>query len=104
RGRTHYDSALAAFDRSAATGGDRARLGLERARTLRALGDSVGAVAAYWDGLRALTPAGRTAYRTDLAWIVGADSLAGFDATPTDSLRPWLEHFWALRDMQSATG
>ncbi|MES2303927.1 MAG: hypothetical protein V4558_00370 [Gemmatimonadota bacterium] len=104
RGREHYDSALQAFVRSGMRGGDGSRLALERARTLRAMGDSVGAAAAYWSGLAPLSFTGRVAYRTDLAWIVGSDSLAAFDTMPTDSIRPWLERFWARRDIQSATG
>lgn len=102
RGRVRYDSALALFERSLRAGGDASRLALERARTLRALGDTANAAAAYWSGLRTLTAAGRDAYRTDLAWIVSPDSLATFDALTPDSILPWFQRFWGLRDMRSA--
>lgn len=98
----NYDSALATFNRAASLGGDRSRLALERARTLRALHDSTGAVAAYWDGLAHLTPAGRALYRTDIAWIVDADSLAAFDAVPDSALARWMHAFWAERGAASA--
>lgn len=102
RTRRQFDSSVAAFDRALAAGGDRSRLQLERARTLRSLGDSAGAVAAYWDGARRPSSIGRTAYRTDLAWILPPDSLTGFDAAQGDSLLPWLTTFWAMRDVRSA--
>ncbi len=97
RTEREYDTALAVFDRAEASGGDTMRLDLERARTLRALHDSTAAVAAYWDGVTHLTPIGRQAYRFDLAWIVGADSLAAFDRLPDDSVAGWLHRFWDER-------
>ncbi|MES2124841.1 MAG: hypothetical protein V4503_09175 [Gemmatimonadota bacterium] len=102
RNRAQYPEALRAFDSSLAGGGDASRLALERARTLRALGDSTAAVTAYWSGLAHPSAVGRRMYRTDLAWIVTTDSLADFDAAPDDSLLPFLHRFWAQRDMQSA--
>lgn len=97
-----YDSALAAFDRSAALGGDASRLGLERARTLRALHDTTSASNAYWDGVNHLTRAGREAYRYDLAWLVDADSLKVFDAVPDSSVPAWMHQFWDQRDAAAA--
>jgi len=97
-----YDSALATFDRSLALGGDPSRLSLERARTLRALHDTTGASAAYWNGIAQLTPTGRGMYRYDLAWIVGADSLAAFDRVPDSALAGWLHRFWDERDAAAA--
>ncbi|MEP6590493.1 MAG: hypothetical protein ABJC19_04845 [Gemmatimonadota bacterium] len=102
RGRTRYDSALQAFDRSLVAGGDASRLALERARTMMPLGDSLAAAASYWKGLQHPTVIGRSAYRTDLAWILGPDSLSAFDAATGDSLLPFLTRFWARRDMRSA--
>ncbi|MES2303926.1 MAG: hypothetical protein V4558_00365 [Gemmatimonadota bacterium] len=102
RARKQFDSSLMAFDRALGVGGDRAQLQLERARSLRSLGDSTAAVAAYWDGAAHPSEIGRRAYRTDLAWILSPDSLGGFDAQSSDSLLPWLTRFWAERDMWSA--
>lgn len=102
RNREHYAGALHAFDSAVVGGGDASRLALERARTLRALGDTTAAVAAYWSGLAHPSAAGRRVYRIDLAWIVTSDSLADFDAAPDDSLLPFVRRFWAQRDIQSA--
>ncbi len=98
RFRRRYDSALVALDRSARADGDRSRLALERARVLRALGETKNAGAAYWDGVNHLTPVGREAYRYDLAWIMDPDSLELFDRTPLDSIPAWLHRFWDERD------
>lgn len=102
RARRQFDSSVAAFDQALALGGDRGRLQLERARSLRSLGDSTSAVAAYWEGLKSPSATERTAYRTDLAWILPPDSLAAFDRVSSDSLLPWLTRFWGVRDMRSA--
>lgn len=93
-----HDSALAAFDSAAARGGDRSVIALERARTLVALGDSNRGVAAYWDGARSLTAAGRSLYRQDLEWIVSTDSILGFDSTVGADATVWLRRFWGERD------
>jgi hypothetical protein len=97
-----YDSALVVFDRAQALGGDRSRLALERARTLRALHDTAAAHAAYWDGLAHLTSAGREMYRYDLAWLIGADSLAVFDRVPSADVPAWMHRFWDQRDAAAA--
>jgi tetratricopeptide (TPR) repeat protein len=102
RNRKQYDSALVAFDSALASGGDRSRLDLERARTLRALDDTAAARRAYWDGLAHLTPAGRQLYRMDLAWMLDPDSLKPFDRVPDDSLVGWMHRFWAERDAAAA--
>jgi hypothetical protein len=94
--------ALALFDSAHIRGGDRGVLGVERARTLTALGNAAAGVEAYWSGTEALTPAGREAYRTDLAWFVHPDTLAPFDAVPTDSVQAWLQRFWLERDAIAA--
>ena len=101
RSRGANDSALVAFDR-ALTRGDSSLLDLERARTLRALGDTVAAELAYWRGAASLTPRGRTAYRYDLEWILEDDELARFDASPDDSVSAWLARLWAARDADAA--
>ncbi len=93
-----FDSALASFDEAAMRGGDRSVIGLERARTQVALGDSTGGVAAYWDGAQLLTHGGRAAYRQDLEWIVDTDSLLGFDSTTSATASAWLQRFWGERD------
>lgn len=93
-----FDSALASFDEAARRGGDRSLIALERARTLVALGDSAGGVAAYWDGAQSLTRGGRAAYRQDLEWIVATDSLRGFDSTTSATASAWLQRFWGERD------
>ncbi|MEI2720009.1 MAG: hypothetical protein V9E87_07680 [Gemmatimonadales bacterium] len=95
-------AALARFDAALVHGGDRGVLGLERARTLAALGRVAEGEAAYWEGMAALTPAGREAYRTDLAWFVQPDTLAPFDRVPTDSVPAWLRRFWLERDALAA--
>jgi hypothetical protein len=102
--RTHrrYDSALVLFDRAVAAHGDLSTLQLERARTLHALGDTLQARLAYWDGIADLTPAGREMYRHDLAWIVAPDSLSLFDRIPDASVADWLYRFWAQRDAEAA--
>lgn len=97
-----YDSALAVFDRALAAHGDGSTLQLERARTLHALGDTLEARLAYWDGVAHLTPAGREMYRHDLAWIVAPDSLTLFDRVPDASVEDWLYRFWAQRDAEAA--
>lgn len=97
-----YDSAMKVFVRAALGGEDRGRLALERARTFRMLGDTAAARSAYWDGLERVTPATRVAYRYDLSWIVGDDSLKLFDATPDDSLADWMRRFWDQRDAAAA--
>lgn len=102
RARMHHDSALAYFDRAGSAGGDPSRLQLERARTLNALGDSVGAAAAYWRGAATMTPIGREMYRHDLAWILAPDSLERFDRVPPDSVEAWLRDFWIRRDAAAA--
>jgi hypothetical protein len=99
RAERDYLDALTTFNMALARGGDTMRLDLERARTLRALHDSIGAGWAYWDGLRHITPVGRRFYRFDLAWIVSADSLKAFDRVPDDSLAWWLHRFWDERDV-----
>lgn len=98
RSQRKYDSALVALRRASDAGGDRSRLSLERARVLRAQGETKTAGAVYWEGVDHLTPAGREAYRYDLAWIMDPDSLPLFDAVPIEKIPAWLHRFWDERD------
>lgn len=93
-----YDIALAVLDRAAAAGADRSVVGLERARTLTALGRDEEATAAYWNGLEQLTAKGRALYRQDLGWLLTPDSLAAFDSLHDSAVTGWMERFWAERD------
>jgi hypothetical protein len=97
-----YGNALKAFDRSRERGGDRSRLQLERARTLLALGDSGGAVDAYWAGAEHFTAAGRQAYRDDLWWFAEPEELTAFDEMPDNAIGTWLHRFWNVRDAEAA--
>lgn len=97
-----YREALAEFEAAVFRGGDRSLLALERARTLMALGDTVAAIATYWNGVDHLTATGRIWYRQDLGWIVSEDSLASFDAEPLEGVGLWLQRFWAERDAAAA--
>ncbi|MEI2720814.1 MAG: hypothetical protein V9E87_11860 [Gemmatimonadales bacterium] len=96
------DSALARFGEAQRHGGDAGRVQLERARTLMALGRPTEAADSYWDGVRRVTPTTREAYRFDLAWILGGDTLATFDAVPDHEMATWLHRFWAERDAAAA--
>jgi hypothetical protein len=102
--RTHraFDSALAYLDRANTAGADPSVIALERARTLRATGDTAGAAQSYWAGVQQLTPAGRELYRFDLAWIISGDSLASFNALPDSAVPAWLHRFWNERDATAA--
>jgi hypothetical protein len=97
-----FDSALVLFDRAAAAGADPSVIGLERARTLRAMGDTAGATRSYWAGVQALTLAGRELYRFDLAWIISGDSLATFNTLADSAVPSWLHRFWDERDATAA--
>jgi|CXWL01.1.fsa_nt_gi tetratricopeptide (TPR) repeat protein len=102
RRRGQLDSALARFGEAQRHGGDPGRVQLERARTLMALGQPAAAASAYWEGMQRVTPVTREAYRFDLAWILGADTLATFDAVPNREMADWLHRFWAERDAAAA--
>jgi GWxTD domain-containing protein len=94
------DSALAAFARYAATGGDAALARLERARVLLAAGRPGGA-AAYFEGAALADSTVAAAYRRDLGYLASGDDLAGFDAASGPARRAWLERFWRLRDLEA---
>src|SRR5690606_35120586 len=97
------DSALAAFARYAAAGGDAALARFERARALLASGRPGGA-AAYFEGAELADSAVAAAYRGDLGYIASDDDLAGYDAATGRARRAWLERFWRLRDLEAIRG
>lgn len=102
RTNRRYREARDAFTAADTAGADAGVVALELARTARALDDTLAATVHYWQGLDRLTPAARDAFRLDLAWIVGEDSLAGFDrAADAGAARGWLERFWGSRDAAS---
>lgn len=98
RAERQYDSALATFNRAGDAGFDPSVLGLERARTLTALGRPRVGRDAYWEGVARLTEAGRQALRQDLGYILTTDSLASFDAVAPADVEAWLRRFWGERD------
>jgi tetratricopeptide (TPR) repeat protein len=95
----HPDSSLHAFRSYINHGGDRALGLLESARMLNALDSTIMARKDYFDGATAIADStGRSAYRRDVAWVASDAELAAFDSLAVDSIRPWLERFWAKRD------
>lgn len=101
RNRGDPETALAMFDSVLAMGGDSGLAHLERARTLHALGQTPTAREAYWASLRSPSAAARQEHHIDLWWITSADTLAAFDALPTDSVLPWMRAFWLKRDAEN---
>lgn len=97
------DSALAAFRRFLAVGGDAVVGKVEEARALVAVGHDDSAAAAYSAALAApMTDSGRAEVRRDLGWIAAAEELAVFDALPRDSLAGFVADFWSQRDVDDA--
>ncbi len=97
------DSALAAFRRYLAVGGDSVVGGVEIARAHAALEHADSAVAGYRAALgRRITAAGRAEVRRDLAWIGTAEELAGYDSLPVDAIGAWVADFWSARDVDDA--
>jgi tetratricopeptide (TPR) repeat protein len=97
------DSALAAFRRYVAVGGDSVVGGVEIARAHAALAHADSAVATYRAALaRRITAAGRAEIRRDLAWIGTAGELADYDSLPVDSIGAWVTDFWSARDVDDA--
>ncbi len=92
------DSALYAFRRYVAAGGDSGVGMLEQAREAYALGFTRAADSIYLAGAGAADSAGRAAYREDMGWIATLDELAAFDSLPDDSVAPFVRVFWTKRD------
>lgn len=97
------DSALAAFARYAAAGGNAALARLERARVLLAAGRPGGAPA-YFEGAALADSAVAAGYRKDLGYVASDGDLAAFDATSGPARRAWLERFWRARDLEALRG
>jgi hypothetical protein len=98
----NLDSALTAFRRYIASGGDHALGSLEEARTLSLLQKPMPALQAYLDGaMYAGSPTGRSAYRRDLRWVGSPVEMLVFDSLPRDSIGTWIVHFWSKRDATS---
>lgn len=94
------DSALGAFRRYVAVGGDSAIGGVEVARTQAMLSHPDSAAAAYFAATnRTLGDSARREVRKDLRWFAGPDELAAFDAASADSAGGWLRRFWVGRDL-----
>lgn len=94
------DSALAAFRRYLAVGGDAVAGRVELARVFAALNRPDSAVATYRAALRErVSDVGRAEIRRDLAWIAARAELARFDALPAESLGGWVDAFWSARDV-----
>lgn len=99
RSLDHPDSALTAFRKYVAAGGDTATGLLEEARSMFATGDTAAAAPMYLLGAaHAATADGRAAYRRDIAWIASPRELATVDSLPPDSIGTWVQAFWAKRD------
>lgn len=97
------DSALVAFRRYQAVGGDTVVGRVEEARALAALERGDSAVAVYARALAAtITDSGRAELRRDVAWIADAGELAVFDAAPAESVGALVAGFWNARDVDDA--
>ena len=91
------DSALAALDRYAIAGGNRAVAGLERARAFFLLGQDDEGALAWFGGLAEAQGTAVAAYRADLAWVARPAELAAFDSIPPESRTGWVRGFWERR-------
>jgi GWxTD domain-containing protein len=97
------DSALAAFRRYLALGGDRGVGGVEVARALAALNRGDSALTAYGAAIRApVSDSARAEIRRDLAWIADPAELRAFDALLPESVTAHVQHFWSRRDVDDA--
>jgi GWxTD domain-containing protein len=94
------DSALAAFRKFVALGGDSGLGLLEQARSLYQQGQLDAGTNAYYSGARVADSLARVNYRRDLAWIASPEELAAFDAAARDSLGQFIQAFWAKRDAE----
>ena len=96
-----YPATLEALGAYLRQGGDSGMARLEQARTLFALGRGEESVQTYFEGLRHLTPIGRAAYRTDLAWVAADWELARYDSLAAGEVGDWITRFWRERDALS---
>ena len=95
------DSALLAFRRYLAVGGDTTIGGVEAARTLALLTRLDSARVVYYAATaRRFGDSARAEVRRDLRFFARPAELARFDALSPDSAGPWLRTFWAGRDAE----
>ena len=96
-----HDTALVAFRRYLAVGGDAGTGYVEVARTLALLGRTDSARAAYDSALaRRFTDSTRAEVRRDLKWITTPGELAAYDHVAADSAGAWVRGFWGGRDAE----
>lgn len=100
RSRQLPDSAIWAFGRFLALGGDSGVAMLEQARNLSVLGRDQAAVAVYLAGSDAAGRLGRALYRRDIAWVASGEELHAFDAASPDSVGAFVRTFWSKRDAE----
>jgi len=93
------DSALHAFDRLMALGGDSGVALLEQARTYYYLHQPAAGYHAYFLGAaHTATAEARDVYRSDVSWIASDSERQAFDALPDAPARAaWLTRFWEQR-------
>jgi GWxTD domain-containing protein len=95
------DTALVAFRRYLAAGGDRGTGFVEVARTMALLGRTDSALAAYDSALaRRFTDSTRGEVRRDLRWIATPGELVVYDHAPAESAGAWIRGFWGGRDAE----
>jgi GWxTD domain-containing protein len=93
------DSALVAFRRYEAVGGDTALALLEQARTLFVL-DSLSGQVPYYTGAALDDTTAVAGYRLDIAPIATVTEMEAFDAASGAARSAMLQHFWTTRDRQ----
>jgi GWxTD domain-containing protein len=94
------DSAVAAFERYLAVGGDSGVGYLELARSLYLVEEPRRGESAYYVGLRvARSDTAVALYREDLGWIADAEELEEFDGLEPGARAPWIRAFWRERDL-----
>src|SRR5262249_32948910 len=94
------DSALVLFTQALAHGSDSGVTKLELARLLyRMKRPREGHDALIQGASLATTKAAQKAYREQLAWVAEPGELAQWDSLRPAERGPWLETFWAMRDV-----
>ena len=95
------DSALVAFRRYLAVGGDSTIGGVEMARTMALLNRPDSARIVYFAAVsRRFDDSARAEVRRDLRFFAQPPELARYDGLPPDSLGAWLREFWSGRDAE----
>jgi GWxTD domain-containing protein len=94
------DSAVTAFRRYLAVGGDSGIGFFEIARSLYFVGRPRDGQSAYYRGAAlSRSSAAAALYREDLSWVATPEELAAFDSVAVAERKEWLEAFWRKRDM-----